>query len=168
MHHCPDCLREVADLVKHRSEYHSLPSPVIINGEPMTVLRRDGRLICPVPQCGAAYKTRTSFKKHVDTNHATSDSLLLANGASATSSKRPAPEGSPEATKLPKRRKLLLRSLRDAFQRTSPSHILCCFHILSPRCRCRITAATARIAVKHQLFFLSELTDVAHSCDRRW
>jgi predicted RNA-binding Zn-ribbon protein involved in translation (DUF1610 family) len=63
---CGESFDTTASQCRHKSEHHSIPKPVVINGVETQITRdANGFLVCPYTSCDATKKTRTSMKKHL-------------------------------------------------------------------------------------------------------
>lgn len=82
-------------LRKHKFEHHSTPEVrFALTGVVVLIVRDyvegDFKLRCPVPTCKSTYKARSSFKKHIDTQHENVHVVpVSASSTSTGTSKRP-------------------------------------------------------------------------------
>lgn len=123
MHKCEDCGEMCANLAHHRSEFHSVPRAMLVNGV-WTDFQRDGddsALECPVSGCNNRHKRRSNFVRHLKNDHGLNATTPQSNGKRSLSS---SVESLAESTR--KKTKIVVDKVGKVLKRESLSIFCIC------------------------------------------
>jgi len=73
------------NLPHHRTEFHTVPVPMVIDGKVTQFLRdADNNLVCPISRCGKRYSRRSNYLRHLR-EHGFNSTTPQSNGKRALS-----------------------------------------------------------------------------------